>query len=352
MGMITSVSFSVMFNGEKLESFQPSRGLRHGDPISPYLFLIAAEGLSCLLKSSSESTSLEGIKVAPTAPVVNHLLFVDDSLLLFKSSNEGAVAFSNLLDFYCRASGQKISHGKSSIFFSKGVPDSVREEIKEILNVPDETLNEKYLGMSSDVGSSKNGAFRYLKDRLWSKIQGWIERTLSTAGKEVLVKSVAQSVPVYSMSCFKLPRGLCEHLNKLIRKFWWGCKDGKRKPHWVSWKGMTQPKGMGGLGFKDFELFNMAMLAKQAWRLVQRPDSLCAHLLKSIYYPGGQFLDSELGSHPSQVWRAIIEGKDVLKQGLIRRIGNGQSTRISADNWIPREEMMRPYGQLQPNPPI
>ena len=130
--------------------------------------------------------------------------------------------------------------------------------------------------MPSDIGSSKNGAFKYLKDQLWSKVQGWIERTMSLAGKEVLVKAVAQAVPVFSMSCFKLPRGPCEHLNMLIRKFWWGAKDGNRKPHWVSWKTLTQPKGMGGLGFKDFELFNLSMLARQAWRLLQDPESLSA----------------------------------------------------------------------------
>lgn len=74
MGMVSSVSFSVCFNGEKLESFKPTRGIWQGDPISPYLFLIAAEGLSCLLKSRSQS-SMPGIKVAPMAPTVNHLLF-------------------------------------------------------------------------------------------------------------------------------------------------------------------------------------------------------------------------------------------------------------------------------------
>lgn len=95
-----------------------------------------------------------------------------------------------------------------------------------MLNVPNETLNEKYLGMPSDTGTSKNGAFKYLKDRLWGKIQGWMERTMSAGGKEVLVKSVAQAVPVFSMSCFKLPRGLCEHLNMLIKKIWWGSKNG------------------------------------------------------------------------------------------------------------------------------
>ena len=157
-------------------------------------------------------------------------------------------------------------------------------------------------------GTSKNGAFQYLKDQLWNKVQGWIDKTLSTAGKEVLVKSVAQAVPVFSTSCFKLPRGLCEHLNMLIRKFWWGSKGGHHKPHWVSWKAMTQPKGMGGLGFKDFELFNLAMLARQAWRLLQNPDSLAARVLKGIYFPNSSILQATLGGHPSQVWRAIMEG--------------------------------------------
>jgi len=120
MGMISSVSFSVSFNGEKLEAFTPSCGIRQGDPISPYLFLIAAEGLSCLLKHSSQSSLLSGIKVAPTAPAVNHLLFADDSLLLFKASSEGATSVSNLLNIYCDASGQRVNRSKSSIFSARG----------------------------------------------------------------------------------------------------------------------------------------------------------------------------------------------------------------------------------------
>ena len=98
-----------------------------------------------------------------------------------------------------------------------------------MLEVPNETLSEKYLGMPSDVGSSKNGAFKYLRDRVWSKVKGWMEKLLSAGGKEVLIRSVAQAIPVYSMSCFLLPRGLCQHINSLIRKFWWGGKEGERK---------------------------------------------------------------------------------------------------------------------------
>ncbi|XP_071684967.1 uncharacterized mitochondrial protein AtMg00310-like [Lolium perenne] len=196
--------------------------------------------------------------------------------------------------------------------------------------------------MPSDVGVSVNGAFKYLKDRVWKKVQGWLELLLSVAGKEVLIKAVAQAILTFSMSCFRLPKGLCEHLNSLIRNFWWGSKEGKRKTCWVAWNDMTMPKYMGGLGFRDFELFNLALLARQAWRILQQPTTLSARILKAVYFPNNDFLDAQLGDSPSHIWRAIQDGKDVLKQGLIRRIGNGEDTMIWNTNWIPRNGFLRP----------
>ena len=152
MNMVSTVSFSVLFNGNRLQSFKPSRGIRQGDPLSPYLFLLAAEGLSCLFKSNNQSSQLRGIQVAQSAPSVNHLLFADDNLLFFKASREGAEEVSNLLDVYCNASSQRVNRDKSSIFFSKGCPQNVKEEVKMLLNVQNESLSEKYLGMPSDVG--------------------------------------------------------------------------------------------------------------------------------------------------------------------------------------------------------
>ena len=250
------------------------------------------------------------------------------------------------------ASGHKVNMQKSSIFFGKGSTEENKEQLKAVIGINSEALSEKYLGMPIAVGQSKNGTFRYLRDRVWEKVKGWMQKLLSAASKEVLIKSVAQAIPVFSMSCFKLPRGLCEHLNKLIRQFWWGSKEGKRKPHWVSWKVMSQPKFMGGLGFRDFKLFNLALLAKHSWRLLKNPQSLCANILKAIYYPNGTILSAELGTKPSQVWRAILEGRDVLNQGLIRRIGNGNTTLIWEHNWLPNEVMMRPIAYLTVDPPI
>ena len=130
--------------------------------------------------------------MAPSAPAINHLLFADDSLLLFKASVEGANEVSNLLNVYCNASGQRINNEKSSIFFSKGCPLGMRDNVKQIFNVQNESLSAKYLGLPTEVVQSKNGNFKYIRDRIWEKIKGWMSKLLASAGKEVLIKSVAQ----------------------------------------------------------------------------------------------------------------------------------------------------------------
>jgi hypothetical protein len=106
-----------------------------------------------------------------------------------------------------------------------------------------------------------------------------LEHVLSAGGKDVLIKSVAQAIPIFSMACFCLPRGLCQHINSLLRKFWWGSQDRERKTCWVSWQEMCKPKHMGGLGFRDIELFNLTLMARQGWRMLQNPDSLSARVL-------------------------------------------------------------------------
>lgn len=126
---------------------------------------------------------------------------------------------------------------------------------------------------------------------------------------------------------------------------------GQRKPHWVSWSAMTQPKRCGGLGFRDLELFNIELFARQVWRILTIHDSLCAKLLKAIYFPVGDILNASLRTHPSQVWRSLLEGKDALSLGLVRRIGDGNSTKIWTQNWIPRNHVMRPIVCLGQNPP-
>jgi hypothetical protein len=137
----------------------------------------------------------------------------------------------------------------------------------------------------------------------------------------------------------------------MIRSWWWGSKDGKRKTAWVSWETMSLPKYSGGLGFRDIEPFNLAMLARQAWRILKNPNSLSARVLKAVYFPSTEFLEATLGSAPSQIWRAITESRDVMNQGLIRRVGTGETTNAWNQNWLPRDFMLRPIVCLKEDAP-
>jgi hypothetical protein len=114
---------------------------------------------------------------------------------------------------------------------------------------------------------------------------------------------------------------------------------------------LTQPKYTDGLGFRDIEIFNLALLTKQAWCILIRPDLLCSQILKAVYFPNDDFLNAAVGSDPSKTWRAICDGIEVLNQGLIKRIGDGRSTHIWSCNWIPRIGMYRPRYSKKPNPP-
>jgi hypothetical protein len=114
---------------------------------------------------------------------------------------------------------------------------------------------------------------------------------------------------------------------------------------------MTRPKHLGGLGFRDIKLFNLSLLARQSWRLLKEPNSLSARILKDVYYPQSSILAAELGSHPSQIWWSILDGHEILKQGLIKRIGDGRTTKIWSESWLPRDYMMRPMASRMTRPP-
>jgi hypothetical protein len=116
MTCVRSVRYRVRVNSDESEIFIPSRGLRQGDPLSPYLFLFCAEGLTGLLAQAEEREELIGVKVCREAPAISNLLFADDSLILMQANEANAGCLKHILDIYCRASGQLVSTPKSSIF--------------------------------------------------------------------------------------------------------------------------------------------------------------------------------------------------------------------------------------------
>jgi hypothetical protein len=152
---ITSVRYQIRVNGALTDEIIPQRGLRQGDPLSPYLFLICAEGFSALLNQAEEDGQLEGIRICNAAPSFNHLLFADDSLVLIKATSESARTLQNILQLYEMCSGQTVNYDKSSIMFSANTSNGKRSQVLQELNIRTEARTEKYLGLPVYVGRSR-----------------------------------------------------------------------------------------------------------------------------------------------------------------------------------------------------
>jgi hypothetical protein len=224
---------------------------------------------------------------------------------------------------------------KSSIFFSPNTNVDQKVKICNILNINTEALSDKYLGLPALVGADRSDCFMHFVERILQRIKGWKEKLLSIGGKEILLKAIAQAIPVYAMLVFLLPKNVCKKISDVISQFWWGDEDDGKKMHWYSWWKLCFPKNEGGMGFRDLHSFNLAMLAKQVWRLIDEPNSLCAQVLRAKYYPSGDLLKAGPKAGSSFTWQSLVAGIQTFKRGCIWRVGSGESIEIWKDPWIP-----------------
>lgn len=332
---VESVSYNFAVNDNIVGPIIPGRGLRQGDPLSPYLFILCAEGLSSLLRGENRRGTLHGCRVGGRAPSISHLFFADDSLLFCQATREECSTLKSTLNLYERASGQVVNYSKSGLFFSTNVSDDKRADIRRILGVSNQLNTSKYLDLPSLIGKSKVAIFHYICERLWNRLQGWRNKKLSKAGKEVLIKSAAQAIPAYCMSTFLLPDTLLDELHKILNSFWWGHgTDPKKGVKWEKWESLCKHKNEGGMGFHNLHVFNIAMLGKLCWRIQQYPNALLSHILKAKYFPRSDFFEAGLGSNPSYTWRGIFTAKDLVRRGTRWKIGDGTKVHMWGDPWI------------------
>uniref|UniRef100_A0A803QCG6 Reverse transcriptase domain-containing protein n=1 Tax=Cannabis sativa TaxID=3483 RepID=A0A803QCG6_CANSA len=306
MNCITTSSFSFSLNGEVVGHVQPHRGLRQGDPLSPYLFLICSEGLSRLLHYEETIGNLDGLRLTRNSPAVSHLLFADDSLLFCRANDQSAVAIQRTLDIYHRASGQVLNNNKSTMSFSPNTPMAAQHFFAQTLNMPITECHERYLGLPSYSGRDKQELFSNIKEKVWKLLYAWNEQIFSAGGKEVLLKAVVQSIPTYAMSCFKLTKKFCNQLESMMANFWWGTNQNGTKIHWKS------------------------------------------RLLKHRYFSTTSFLDANIGHSPSYTWQSICWGRELLVKGMRFKVGNGHHISCGTDPWIPSHTNFKPISYNGP----
>ncbi|KAK0585538.1 hypothetical protein LWI29_030060 [Acer saccharum] len=217
MDCITSVTYSFILNGKVSGNIKPSKGLRQDDPLSSYFFLICVEGLSSLIVLSEKHGDYSGFSCSKMGPKITHLFFADDSLLFTKASVNECTNIKQILRIYSEASGQSVNFQKSAVRFSKQI-----------------SVTDSESGRNYKVG---------------------VVVFFSVGGREVLIKAMVQSIPMYTMNLFRLPVSLISKLHSLCARFWWGGSDSNRKLHWCTWENLCKPRCEGGLGFHDLGLF-------------------------------------------------------------------------------------------------
>ena len=344
MQCITTVTYSYLINDAVYGSVKPYRGIRQGDPLSPYIFILCGEVLSGLCRNAARTGKLQGVRVAKGCPRVNHLLFADDTMFFCHSSPESCNNLIKILSEYEEASGQKINRNKSAVTFSSKTPVEMKNAAKAILNINKEGGLGKYLGLPEHFGRKKKDLFTSVVDRIRQRAGSWSTRFLSKAGKLTMLKSVLTAIPNHTMSCFLLPVSLCKRIQSALTRFWWDGPDGTRKMCWVSWDTLTKPKAQGGLGLRDIQLFNQALLAKLAWRILTAPNCLLSRILLGKYCHNKSFLEVSVPKVCSHGWRSVLHGLELLKPHLGKAIGNGQATRVWQDSWISLDTNLKPIG--------
>ncbi|XP_062104307.1 uncharacterized mitochondrial protein AtMg00310-like [Humulus lupulus] len=199
-----------------------------------------------------------------------------------------------------------------------------------------------FLGLPNTMGCNKQVILGYIKERIQKRVLRWEGWLLSKAGKEILLKTVVQALPNYAMSVFLLPLDMCKDMERMMSKYWWKLSSTQSSGiSWMGWHRMCKHKSRSGMGFRNLRDFNIALLGKQGWRLLDGEESLVSRIFKAHYYPKGFFLDAELGSNPSFIWQSVWEDQISVKAEARRSIGTMAEVNIMQDHWLPDEE--NPY---------
>lgn len=174
-----------------------------------------------------------------------------------------------------------------------------------------------------------------MKERVWRKVQDRHHKNLSGAGKIIMIKNVARTIPAYSMSCFLLPKSLCSKMEKMMNSYWWG-SNGRNTIgiKWHAWRKIATAKCNGGLRFRYLHGFNVALFGKHTWSFCTKPNSLVARLFKARYFPNDHILNAKKRYGSIFIWTGIWEGKEQLRKGFRWILEDGKDFQAFRDPWL------------------
>lgn len=351
---LQSATLSILINGSPTNEFNMTRGVRQGDPLAPFLFLLAAEGLNQVCKEALDKDLVKGVQVGDNKVRLFHLKYADDTIIFTPWDKRNVKNIQLLLKCFEMASGLGVNMTKSCVYGVGASQDEVLS-LAARMGCKHGSFPIKYLGLPIGTNMGRLASWQPILDKFKNILSGWKAKCLSFGGRLTLVKSVLGSLPLYYFSLFRAPAGILNTLEKVRRKFFWGGgNDASNKLCWVKWENILSNGELGGLNIGSLNAHNISLLAKWWWRFRVKKDSLWVRVIKSIYGSNGGL--SPYASNRvkyTSTWGNIIKVGCVIQKLNINWVesfrwvvGNGESISFWDDIWVGNVRLLDKFNRL------
>ncbi|KAJ0433652.1 putative RNA-directed DNA polymerase [Helianthus annuus] len=339
-GILASARSSVLVNGAPTFEFDCKKGIRQGDPLSPFLFVIVMEALSSIFKKASDIGAFDGIRLPNGGPEVNHFLYADDAMILGEWSSFNFNNLKRMLRIFYLCSGLRINIHKSTLY-GMGVGSEDTKSMAACMGCKAGNIPFVYLGIKVGANMNRILSWEPVKEIFRSRLSKWKANVLSIGGRLTLIRSVLESLPTYYFSLYKAPKKIITELEAQMKRFLWGGSDEVKRMHWVGWDKVAVAKNKGGLGLNRLENSNKALVLKWLWRYRSENNALWRKVVDAIHVSARNWDIFPVQGRYKGVWYNVVRlGRQLKVEGigfnsLIRAdVGNGKTIRFWMDPWI------------------
>ncbi|GJX32724.1 RNA-directed DNA polymerase, eukaryota, reverse transcriptase zinc-binding domain protein [Tanacetum coccineum] len=332
MVCVSTTKFSININGEREGYFNGGRGLRQGDPMSPYLFTLVTEVFSIIMGRNIGKTKEFKYHHGCKKLQITHLCFADDLLVFCHGDIKSVSTIKEALEEVSSYSGLRANMNKSIVFFG-GMTIAEQNVILDIIPFAIGRLPVRYLGVPLITKKINATDCKPLIDKVKSRVMDWKNKVLSYSRRHQLITSILSTMQIYWASVFLLPKNVIYEINKLLKGFLW-CQGeltkGKAK---VSWDSVCKPRDKGGLGIKNLQLWNEVILVKQLWNIISKKNTLWVKWVNSENLKGKSIWEVSAKVNSSAGWKEILKLRDKIRKHVLWKIGDGTSVNAWYDNW-------------------